>query len=175
MPKLRVETTNNKQGCSGSGKNEKRERQLEEPMKQDPDQAGRDDDRASVGVSSSLDFNFLDDEEVGPETLAGTTEPAQEEIFTLEPPSAFVDITHDLPESSSPGKKKIIIKKLLTESPRRRRIEGAARALFLGTLPEEEWEVHHKDHENRTGCGMGRDAFMEEVWTVVQCYGTHSM
>ena len=33
------------------------------------------------------------------------------------------------------------------ESPRRRRIEGTARVLFLGTLSEEEWEVHHRDHE----------------------------
>ena len=61
------------------------------------------------------------------------------------------------------------------ESPRRRRIEGAARVLFFGTLPEEEWEVHHRDHENRTGCKLDRVAFMEEVWTVVQSYGTESI
>ena len=61
------------------------------------------------------------------------------------------------------------------ESPRRRRVEGAARVSFLGTLPEEEWEVHHRDHENRTGCIMDRAAFMEEVWTVVQSYGTQSI
>ena len=61
------------------------------------------------------------------------------------------------------------------ESPRRRRIEGAARvAAFLGTLPKEEWEVHHRDHENRTGCRLDRVAFMEEVWTVVQSYRTQS-
>ena len=61
------------------------------------------------------------------------------------------------------------------ESPRRRRIEGAARVHILGTLSEEEWEVHHRDHENRTGCRMDRVAFMEEVWTVVQSYGTQSI
>ena len=61
------------------------------------------------------------------------------------------------------------------ESPRRRRIEGTARVLFLGTLPEKEWEVHHRDHENRTGCRMYRLAFMEEVWTVIQSYGTQSV
>ena len=61
------------------------------------------------------------------------------------------------------------------ESPSRRRIEGAARVPFLGTLPEEEWEVHHRDHESRTGCRMDRVAFMEEVWTVVQSYGTQSV
>ena len=59
------------------------------------------------------------------------------------------------------------------ESPRRRRIEGSASVPFLGTLPEEEWEVHHRDHENRTGCKLDRVAFTEEVWTVVQSYGTH--
>ena len=65
--------------------------------------------------------------------------------------------------------------RLLIESPRRRRIEGAVKVLFLGTLPEEEWEVHHRDHENRTGCRMDRVAFMEEVWAVVQSYGTQSI
>ena len=61
------------------------------------------------------------------------------------------------------------------ESPRRRRIEGTARVPFLGTLPEEEWEMHHRDHENRTGCKMDKVAFMEEVWEIVQSYGTQSI
>ena len=76
-------------------------------------------------------------------------------------------------KSSSPGNSKTIEKKLL-ESPRRRRIEGTvARVPFLGTLPEKEWEVHHRDHENKTGCNIDRVvAFIKEVWTVVQCYGT---
>ena len=47
------------------------------------------------------------------------------------------------------------------ESPRRRRIEGTARVRFLGTLPEVQWEVHYRDHENRTGCSMNRVAFMK--------------
>ena len=38
---------------------------------------------------------------------------------------------------------------------------------FMEMLPEEEWEVHHRDHENRTGCKMDIVAFMEEVWTAV--------
>ena len=42
-------------------------------------------------------------------------------------------------------------------------------------MPKEEWEVHHTDHENRTGCSMDRVAFMEEVWTVNQSYGTQSI
>ena len=58
---------------------------------------------------------------------------------------------------------------------KKRGIEDAARVPFLGTLPEKEWEVHHRDHENKTGCGTDRVAFMEEVWSVVQCYGTQSM
>ena len=57
----------------------------------------------------------------------------------------------------------------------RRRIEGTARLSFCGTLPKEEWEVHHIDHENRTGCSMDRVAFMEEVWTVVQSYRSQSI
>ena len=58
---------------------------------------------------------------------------------------------------------------------KRRRIEASARVPFLGTLPEEEWEVHHRDHESRTGCKLDRVAFKEEVWTVVQSYGTQSI
>ena len=38
-------------------------------MEQDPDPAGRDDGSASVGGASSLNFNLLDDDEVGTETL----------------------------------------------------------------------------------------------------------
>ena len=146
----------------------------EEPMEQDPDQAGSDDEKTSVGAPSRLDFNFLDDEE-GTETLAGTTEPAEDETSTPEPPSAFMNSAPNLPESSSPGKTETTRKKRLTESPRRRRLEGAARVPFSGNLPEEEWEVHLRDQENRTGCGMNRVAFMEEIWTVVQCYGPRSM
>ena len=59
--------------------------------------------------------------------------------------------------------------KLSLVSSRRRKIEGTARVLFLGTLSEEEWTVYHRDHENRTGCNMDRVAFMEDFWTVVQC------
>ena len=108
------------------------------------------------------------------DALEATTEPADESTSTLEPPSAFMETNRKLPESDSPINSKDTEQKLLMESPRRRRIEGAARVPFLGTLPKEEWEVHHRDHENRTGCGMDRVAFMEEV-TVVQSYGTQSI
>ena len=65
--------------------------------------------------------------------------------------------------------------RLLIESPRRRRIEGAARVPLLEILAKEEWEVHHRDHENRTGCRLDRVAFMKEVWTVVRSCGTQSI
>ena len=74
-----------------------------------------------------------------------------------------MELKRNLPESSSPSNSKDNEQRLLMESPRRRRIEGAARVSFLGTLPEEEREVHHRDHENRTGRRLDRVAFMEEV------------
>ena len=64
---------------------------------------------------------------------------------------------------------------LFKDSPRRKRIEGTARVPFLGTLPVEEWEVHHEGYENRTGCNVDRVASMEDFWKLVQCYGTQSM
>ena len=149
-------------------------RQTEEPMQQDMDQADMEDEKASTGGISSLDFNFLSDFENNADTLEAA-EPTDEGTSTLEPPSAFKEMKRNLPESSSPGNSKGNEQRLLMESPRRRRIEGAARVLFLGTLPEEEWEVHHRDHESRTGCRLDRVAFMEEVWTVVQSYETQSI
>ena len=140
-------------------------------MQQYPDQAEKEDDKASTGGLSRLDFNFLSDFENGADALE-TTESADEGTSTLEPPSAFTETNRNLPESGSLSNSKDNEQRLLMESPRRRRIEGAARVPFLGTLPEEEEEVHHRDHENRTGCRMDRVAFIEEVWTVVQSYGT---
>ena len=144
-------------------------------MQQDPDQAEKEDDKASTGGMSSLDFIFLSDFENGTDTLEVTTEPADEGTSTLEPPSAFMRTNRNLRESSSPSTSKNTEQKLLMESPRRRRIEGTARVIFLGTLPDEDWEVHHRDHENRMGSRMDRVAFMEEVWAVVQSYGTQSI
>ena len=146
-------------------------RQTEEPMQQD--QAGGEDDRASIGGTSSLDFNIFSDLENNADTLE-TTE-LDEGTSTLEPPSAFIEMKRNLPESSSPGNSRNNDQRILMESPRRRRIEASARVPFLGTLPEEEWEVHHRDHESRTGCKLDRVAFMEEVWTVIQSYGTQSI
>ena len=149
-------------------------RQTEEPMQQDADQAVGEDDRASTGGVSSLDFKIFSDLENNADTLE-TNEPADEGISTLEPSSAFMERKRNLPESSSPGNSRNNEQRILMESPRRRRIEGSARVPFLGTLHEEEWEVHHRDHESRTGCKLDRVAFMEEVWTVVQNYGTQSI
>ena len=137
-------------------------------MQEDPDQAEMEDDKASTGGISSLDFNLFSDFENNADALE-MTELANEGTSTLEPPSAFAEMKRNLPDNSKDNEQR-----LLLES-RRRRIEGAARVLFLGTLPEEEWEVHHRDHENRTGCRLDRVAFMEEVWTVAQSYGTQSI
>ena len=140
-------------------------------MQQDHDQAEKEDDKASTGGMSSLDFNFLSNFENGTETVEGTTEPAEEVTSARKPPSAFIEIYRNSLENRSPSNSKNAEKKFLMESPRRRRIEGTVRKPYLGTLPEGEWEVHHRDHESRTGCNMNRVDFMEEVWTVVQCYG----
>ena len=142
-------------------------------MQQDPDQAEQEDYKASTGGLSSLDFIFLSDFESGADALEATTEPADEGTCTLEPPSAFMRRNRNLPESGSPSNSKNTEQKLLMESPRRRRIEGAARVPFLGTLTEEEWEVQYRDHENdQYRCRIDKVAFMEEVWTIVQSYGT---
>ena len=170
IPKLSEVAKTERQGpsssrdTSGGDDGLGRSRRLEEPMQEDPDQAEKEDDKASTGGISSLYFNLFSDFENNADALE-TTEPANEVTSTLEPPSVFVEMKRSLPENSSPGNSKDNEQRLLMESSRRRRIEGAARVPFLGTLPEEEWEVHHRDHENRTGCRLDRVAFMEEVWT----------
>ena len=181
IPKFPERAETEKQGPSSSEKDTSEgddgqggSRRTEEPMQQGNDRADREDDRASTGGISSLDFNFLSDFENNADTLEAAL-PADGGTLTLEPPSAFMEMKRNLPESSSPGNSKGNEQRLLMESPRRRRIEGAARVPFLGTSPEEEWEVHHRDHENRRGCKLDKVAFMEEVWTVVQSYGTQSI
>ena len=180
IPKFPEGAKTEKQGpsssrdTSGGDDGQRGSRRSEEPMQEDPDQAEKEDDKASTGGISSLDFNSFSDFENNADALE-TTEPANEDTSTLEPPSAFAEMKRNLPESSSPGNSKDNEQRLLMESPRRRRIEGAARVPFLGTLPEKEWELHHRDHENRTGCRLDRVAFIEEVWTVVQSYGTQSI
>ena len=57
-------------------------------MQQDPDQAEKEDDKASTAGMSSLDFKFLSDFENGTDTLEATTDPADEGTSTLEPSSA---------------------------------------------------------------------------------------
>ena len=94
-------------------------RQTEEPMQQDQDQADREDDKASTGRMSSLDFNFLSDFKNNADTLE-STEPADEGSSILEPPSAFMEMKGSLQESSSPGNSKDNEQRLLMESPRRR-------------------------------------------------------
>ena len=178
VPKFPDGTRDEQQGPLSSRNYPKRDdgqegrRQSVEHMQQDPGQAEKEDDKASTGGMCSLDINFLSDFENGTDTLEATTEPGDEGTSTLEPPSAFMEVKKNLPESSSPSNSKNTEKNFLMESQRRKRIEGNARVPFLRTLPEEGWGVHHRDHENRTGCSMDRVTFMEEVWTVVQSYRT---
>ena len=70
-------------------------------MQQATEQADREDDKASTGGIFSLDFNFLSDFGNNANTFEAT-EPADEGISTLEPPSAFTEKKRELPESSSP-------------------------------------------------------------------------
>ena len=97
VPKFPDGTRSQEQGPSNSGKNLERDdgeggsRRSEEPMRQGPDQAGKEDDKASTGGVSSVDFEiFLSDFENGMDALEATTEPADEGTSTLEPPSAFM-------------------------------------------------------------------------------------
>ena len=112
VPKFPDEMRSEEHGPLSSRRNQKRDnkkgedRRSEERMQQDPDQAGKGDKEASTGGVSSLDINFLDDFEIGTETLEGTTKPAEDETSTLEPPSTFMNISRNLPESSSPGNSK---------------------------------------------------------------------
>ena len=96
VPKFPDGARDEEQGPSSSGKNPRRDDEQgrnsrsEEPMQQDPDQAEKDDDKASTRGMPSLDFNFLRDFENGTDTLKATTEPADEGTSTLETPSAFM-------------------------------------------------------------------------------------
>ena len=151
MPKFPEGTGREEQGPSNSKEESEGDdgqgesRRSEEPIQQEPDQAENEDDKASTGGVSSLNFNFLSDFESGADALE-TTEPADEDTSTLDSPSAFMGTNRNLPESGSPSNSKDKEQRLLMESPRRRRIEGAGEVPFLGTLSEEELEVHHRKH-----------------------------
>ena len=86
IPRFQEEADNDEQGPSSSNKDKSEgndgqggSRQTEEPMQQD--QAGGEDDRASTGGTSSLDFNIFSDLKNNADTLE-TTEPADEGIST---------------------------------------------------------------------------------------------
>ena len=108
MPKFPEGARNEEQGLSNSKDKPEGDdwqggsRQSEEPMQPEPDQAQKEDDKASTGGLSNLDFNFLSEFENGADALE-TTEPADEGTSTMEPPSAFMETSRNLPESSSPG------------------------------------------------------------------------
>ena len=75
----------NSRDTSGGDDGQGGSRRSEEPMQEDPDQAEKEDDKASTGGISSLDFNFFSDFENNADALE-TTEPANEGTSTLEPP-----------------------------------------------------------------------------------------
>ena len=89
VPKFPDGARGEEQGPSSSGKNPRRDNgqggshRSEEPLQQDTDQAEKEDDKASTGGMSSMDFNFLSDFENGTDTLIATTEPTNEGISTL--------------------------------------------------------------------------------------------
>ena len=98
IPKFPEGTDKEKQGPSSSKKDMSEgddgqggSRQAEESMQQDASQAGGEHDRVSTGGVSSLDFNIFSDLENNADTLEAT-EPADEGISTLEPPSAFKEM-----------------------------------------------------------------------------------
>ena len=67
VPKFPDGVRDEEQGPSSSGKNSRRDdgqgaiRRSYGPMQQDPDQAEKEDDKASTGGMSSLDFKFPSD------------------------------------------------------------------------------------------------------------------
>ena len=92
--------------------------------------------------------------------VADTTEGAS----TPDLPSAFLEAFQDTSVSCCPRDVAAVTSAgMLIDSPRRQMIWGAARLLILGTLPEDEWKVHHRDNEVQTGCKMIQIAFMEDV------------
>ena len=72
------------------------------------------------------------------------------ETLVLMTPSTFMSPTKEPPASLSPVESMSLVEthqrrgesKLLSESPRRRRIDESMQVAFLGTLPEEEWEQY---------------------------------
>ena len=148
-------------------------RRTEEPMQQGNDQADSEDDKASTGGKSSLDFNFLGTLRIMRirwKRLSQQTKALRHETSV----GLYGNETEFAGEQLSGQFKRKRTKTPhgITEEKKNR---SPCQRPILGTLPEEEWQVHHRDHENRTGCKLDRVAFMEEVWTVVQSYGTQSI
>ena len=98
-------------------------------------------------------------------------------------PSSFMTPTKEPPASLSPVESMSLVEayqrkgesKLLSESPRKRRIDESMRVAFLGTLPEEERERYQSELERKTGEVWTRVAFMESMWSIIRRYGTQSV
>ena len=140
VPKFPDGARGDEQGPSSSRKNPGRNdgqggsRRLEEPMQQEPDQAEKEDDKASTGGISSVDFNFLSNFENGTDMLETTTEPAAEGTSTLEPPSAFMGTNRNSAESGSPSNSKSTEQKLLMEYTKEKKNRRRCQSTFLGNV-----------------------------------------
>ena len=90
-------------------------------MEQASHQAGRDDYKTSIDGVSSLDFNFLDEDEEETETTA------EYETSTLEPPPAFMNA-----DNSLPGKIVSTIKEIFNEVSPQEKNRRRSRSTFIG-------------------------------------------
>ena len=105
------------------------------------------------------------------------------ELLVLMKPSSFMSPAKEPPASLSPVESMSLFKayqrkgesKLLSESPRRRRIDASMRVAFLGTLPEEEWERYQSELEKKNVEAWTRVAFMESTLSIIRRYGTQSV
>ena len=105
------------------------------------------------------------------------------ETLVLMTPSSFMSPTKETPASLSPVESMSLVgarqrrgeTKLLSESPRMRRIDESIRVAFLGTLPKEEWERYQSELERKTGDAWTRVAFMESTWSIIRRYGNPVM
>ena len=94
-------------------------------MQEDPDQAEKEDDKASTGGISSLDFNLFSDFENNADALE-TTEPANEGTSTLDPQSVFAEMKRNLPESTKEKKDRRRCQITLLGNITRRRVGGTS-------------------------------------------------
>ena len=102
------------------------------------------------------------------------------ETLVLMTPSSFMSPTKEPPASLSPVESMSLVEayqrkgesKQLSESARRRSIDESIRVVFLGTLPEGEWERYQSELERNIGDVWRRVAFMVSTWSIIWRYGS---